>query len=82
MTALDSPASFTTLPRAFYLDDAALVESEMARIWDREWLYLAHASEIAEPVSTGPLGRSEPAWGHARTFGSWCAGSVIYCYAD
>ena len=51
MTTLASPVSFTTLPRGFYLDDAALFGSEMARIWDREWVYLAHASELVGPGS-------------------------------
>jgi choline monooxygenase len=40
------------------------------------------ASATGEPVSAVPLGRDEPAWGRARAFGSWCAGSVVYCYAD
>jgi phenylpropionate dioxygenase-like ring-hydroxylating dioxygenase large terminal subunit len=51
MTTLDPPASFTTLPRGFYLDDTSLFESETARIWYREWLYLAHTSELAQPGS-------------------------------
>jgi glycine betaine monooxygenase A len=49
MTILDSPAAFTTLPRELYLDDLALFEAEMERVWYRQWLYLAHASEIPEP---------------------------------
>jgi phenylpropionate dioxygenase-like ring-hydroxylating dioxygenase large terminal subunit len=40
------------------------------------------ASATGEPVSAVPLDRNAPAWGHARAFGSWCAGSVVYCYAD
>ncbi len=49
MTTLDSPASFSTLPRGFYLDDPSLFESELARIWYREWLYLGHVAEIGSP---------------------------------
>jgi glycine betaine catabolism A len=49
MTTLQHPTSFTTLPRRFYLDDAHLFESEMERIWYREWLYLAHESELDTP---------------------------------
>ena len=49
MSLLENPASFTTLPRAFYLDDPALFEGEMERVWYRQWLYLAHESEIPKP---------------------------------
>jgi glycine betaine monooxygenase A len=49
MTVLDGPTTFTTLPRAFYLDDPALFEAEMDRIWYRQWLFLAHESDIPEP---------------------------------
>ena len=49
MTVLQEPASFTTLPRELYLDDPGLFESEARRIWYRQWLYLAHSSEIPEP---------------------------------
>jgi phenylpropionate dioxygenase-like ring-hydroxylating dioxygenase large terminal subunit len=48
MTVLEQPASFTTLPREFYLE-GPLFEAEMRRIWYRQWLYLAHASELPEP---------------------------------
>jgi Rieske 2Fe-2S family protein len=49
MRLLEDPASFTTLPRSFYLDDPVLFEAEMERVWYRQWLYLAHESEIPEP---------------------------------
>jgi len=49
MPLLEDPASFTTLPREFYLDDAGLFEAELDRVWYRQWLYLAHASELPEP---------------------------------
>jgi phenylpropionate dioxygenase-like ring-hydroxylating dioxygenase large terminal subunit len=46
MAVRESASSFSTLPRAFYLDDPALLEAEIDRIWSREWLYVAHESEI------------------------------------
>jgi phenylpropionate dioxygenase-like ring-hydroxylating dioxygenase large terminal subunit len=49
MATMEKPTSFTTLPRAFYMDDEALFEAEIARLWSQEWLYLAHTSEIPEP---------------------------------
>src|SRR5829696_2434927 len=48
MPLLEDPASFTTLPREFYLDDLRLFEAEMERVWYRQWLYLGHASEVPE----------------------------------
>jgi phenylpropionate dioxygenase-like ring-hydroxylating dioxygenase large terminal subunit len=44
---LERPASFTALPREFYLD-GPLFEAEVSRIWYEHWLYLAHASELPE----------------------------------
>jgi phenylpropionate dioxygenase-like ring-hydroxylating dioxygenase large terminal subunit len=45
MAIVDRPAVFSTLARGFYLDPD-LLEAEASRIWYREWLYLAHESEI------------------------------------
>lgn len=49
MAVMEKPTSFTTLPRAFYLDDGPLFEAEIERLWSRQWLYLAHACELPEP---------------------------------
>jgi phenylpropionate dioxygenase-like ring-hydroxylating dioxygenase large terminal subunit len=46
MAVRENAPLFTTLPRAFYLDDRELFEAEFERIWSREWLYIAHESEI------------------------------------
>lgn len=46
LAALGSPASFTTLPRAFYLENPALFEAEIQKVWHAQWIYVAHASEI------------------------------------
>ena len=48
MSLLENPASFTTLPRGFYLDDQRLFEAEIGAGVVRQWLYLAHESEIPE----------------------------------
>lgn len=49
MIGLKNPASFTALPREFYLDNGLLFEAEMSRVWNRQWLYFGHASEIPNP---------------------------------
>ena len=48
MAVIENPASFTTLPREFYLD-GPLFEAELARIWYGKWMFLAHVSELPEP---------------------------------
>jgi glycine betaine monooxygenase A len=45
---LENPASSTTLPREFYCE-GPLFESEVDRLWYRQWLYLAHACEVPRP---------------------------------
>lgn len=46
MAVAERPTWSSTLPRGFYGDDPSLFEAEARRIWYRQWLYLAHTSEI------------------------------------
>jgi len=36
--------------------DTAIFDDEMARIHHREWVFVAHESEVAVPVSSSPVG--------------------------
>src|SRR5262245_11862271 len=39
-----------TLPGESYFSDAAF-EADLARIWQRNWVYVCRGSELAEPLS-------------------------------
>ncbi|WP_433521409.1 aromatic ring-hydroxylating oxygenase subunit alpha [Nocardia pseudovaccinii] len=49
-TAIDHSTYFTTLPRDYYFSQE-VYDREVARIFERQWLYFCHVSELAKPGS-------------------------------
>jgi phenylpropionate dioxygenase-like ring-hydroxylating dioxygenase large terminal subunit len=48
MSLIERPSHFTSLPRDYYLSEE-LCERELERIFERQWLYFGHVSQVAEP---------------------------------